>query len=66
MKIYFVSGDKKGFQISKKRVTDMGKIFNLQWIELIGLKKKFGLLNCIYIGDGIFEVHLDMKKYYTQ
>ena len=63
MKIYFVSGDKKGFQISKKRVTDMGfKISHVSAMDRVDwIEKKFGLLNCIYIGDGIFD-HLVMKK----
>tara|TARA_B100000902_G_C27024515_1_gene771293 strand:+ start:182 stop:691 length:510 start_codon:yes stop_codon:yes gene_type:complete len=63
IKIYFVSGDKKGFSISKRRVTDMGfKVFfvpslnRAEWID-----KKFGLKNCIYMGDGIFD-HLVMKN----
>ena len=41
MKIYFVSGDKKGFQISKKelQIWALKYLMYLQWIELIGLKK---------------------------
>jgi 3-deoxy-D-manno-octulosonate 8-phosphate phosphatase (KDO 8-P phosphatase) len=63
IQVYFVSGDKKGFQISKKRVNDMGFKISLvsamdrvKWID-----KKFGLNNCIYIGDGIFD-YLVMRK----
>ena len=48
MKIYFVSGDKKGFQISKKRVTDKGfKISHVSamdrvdWIEKIWFTKLY-------------------------
>ncbi len=63
IKILFISGDKIGFKISRKRVNDMGfnikfvpSIKRVQWIE-----ENFGLKNCIYMGDGIFD-HLVMKK----
>ena len=63
--ILFVSGDKIGFKISKKRVEDMG--FKLKYLPVNirekWLDKKFGLKNCIYMGDGIFD-HLIMKKVY--
>ena len=63
IKIFFVSGDKIGFGISKKRVEDMG--FKLKYLPVNirenWLEKKFGLKNCIYMGDGIFD-HLIMKK----
>tara|TARA_B100000073_G_scaffold348470_1_gene367570 strand:- start:7863 stop:8384 length:522 start_codon:yes stop_codon:yes gene_type:complete len=58
IKIEFVTGDKKGFNISKKRITDdMGYELNLvstikrkEWIE-----KKYPLEKVIYMGDGIFD-----------
>ena len=57
----FITGDKKGFKISKKRVEDMG--FKLKYLPVNirekWLDKKFGLKNCIYMGDGIFD-HLDI------
>ncbi len=63
IKIFFISGDKIGFKISKKRVEDMGfkikfvpSLKRTEWIE-----ENFGLKNCIYMGDGIFD-HLVMKK----
>ncbi len=65
LKIYFVSGDKIGFKISKKRVEDMG--FKLKYLPVdireSWLDKHFGLKNCIYMGDGIFD-HLIMNKAY--
>ncbi len=63
IKIYFVSGDKTGFKISKKRVEDMGFKIKFLPVEIREnwLNKFFGLKNCIYIGDGIFD-HLIMKK----
>jgi len=63
IKILFISGDKIGFKISKKRVEDMGfkikfvpSLKRAEWIE-----QNLGLKNCIYMGDGIFD-HLVMKK----
>ena len=61
--VQFVSGDKIGFKISKKRVEDMG--FKLKYLPVNirenWLDKHYGLKNCIYMGDGIFD-HLIMKK----
>ncbi len=63
IKVYFVSGDKIGFNISKKRVEDMG--FKIKYLPVDirqdWLDKTFGLKNCIYMGDGIFD-HLIMRK----
>tara|TARA_B110000444_G_scaffold261004_1_gene310418 strand:+ start:6963 stop:7496 length:534 start_codon:yes stop_codon:yes gene_type:complete len=58
MNIHFITGDKKGLKISKKRiVTDMGFKLNLvstikriEWIE-----KNYDLNESIYIGDGFFD-----------
>ena len=57
--IEFVSGDKKGFNISKKRITDdMGYQLSLvstikrkEWIQ-----EKYNLKDVIYMGDGIFDI----------
>lgn len=61
--ILFISGDKIGFKISKKRVEDMG--FKIKFVSSINrdkwIEKNFGLKKCIYMGDGIFD-HLVMKK----
>tara|TARA_B100000795_G_C22636248_1_gene374637 strand:+ start:296 stop:805 length:510 start_codon:yes stop_codon:yes gene_type:complete len=63
IKISFISGDKIGFNISKKRVTDMG--FKISFVPALGreqwIDKKYGLKNCIYMGDGIFD-HLVMRN----
>ena len=64
LKVHFVTGDRKGFKISKKRIVyDMGfkldlvsTINRLKWIE-----KKYDLEKTIYMGDGIFD-YLVMKK----
>ena len=55
--IHMVSNDKKGFTISKKRVTDMG--FPLErvgiWERVDWIAKKFNPAETIYMGDGIFD-----------
>ena len=58
--IVFISADKRGFSISKKRIEDMGFP-----IELISeqerynyIKEKFGFENTIFMGDGIFDASL--------
>jgi 3-deoxy-D-manno-octulosonate 8-phosphate phosphatase (KDO 8-P phosphatase) len=64
IRIHFVTGDRKGFKISKKRIVDhMGFKLDLvstikrqEWIE-----QKYDLDKTIYIGDGIFD-YLVMKK----
>jgi len=58
--ISFITADKRGFLISKKRIEDMGYP-----IELVSeseryefVKNKYGLENTIFMGDGIFDVAL--------
>ena len=55
--ISFITSDKRGFSISKKRISDMKfnvKLLNtkdrLTWIE-----KNFDLKQTIFMGDGIFD-----------
>jgi len=57
IEIHFVTGDKKGFPISKKRVEDMGfpitlvsTLNRIQWI-----KEKWEPEKVVYMGDGIFD-----------
>ena len=58
--IFFISADKRGFLISKKRIEDMG--FELDLVaeqdRYSYIKERFGFENTIYIGDGIFDVPL--------
>lgn len=64
IKILFISADKKGFGISKRRIVDdmNFKLFlvsskdRLSWI-----KKRYDLSEIIYMADGIFD-HAIMKK----
>ncbi len=58
LEIRFVTGDKKGFPISKKRIVDdMG--FNLDIVSTIRrldwIKERYRLEEVIYMGDGIFD-----------
>lgn len=58
LKVIAVTGDKRGFEITKKRISeDMGlrlelvsTFERLEWIE-----KNFDAKKCIYMGDGIFD-----------
>lgn len=62
--IRFITADKKGFSISKKRIVeDMGykldlvsTISRIEWI-----KNNYNLENVIFMGDGIFD-HYVMRK----
>lgn len=64
LEIRFVTGDKKGFPISRKRIVDdmgfpldiVSTIRRVEWI-----KEKFPLEQVIYMGDGIFD-HYAMRK----
>jgi 3-deoxy-D-manno-octulosonate 8-phosphate phosphatase (KDO 8-P phosphatase) len=61
IEIRFVTGDKKGFQISRKRIVDdmnfpldlVSTIHRLAWI-----KDLYPLDQVIYMGDGIFDNHV--------
>ena len=64
LKIHFVTQDKKGFAISKKRiVTDMK--YPLDLVKTLDrvewMKKKMSLNKIIYMGDSIFD-HLIFSK----
>jgi len=58
LEIRFITGDKKGFPISKKRIVDdmkykldiVSTIRRLDWIQ-----EHYQLENVIYMGDGIFD-----------
>src|SRR3989344_3386582 len=55
--IVFISADKRGFEISKRRIADMGyEIILVPEGDRYGwVKKNFGFENTIFIGDGIFD-----------
>lgn len=64
IEIRFVTGDKKGFPISKKRIVDdmhypldlVSTIHRKEWIQ-----ERYSLDNVIYMGDGIFD-HYVMRE----
>lgn len=64
LEIIFVTGDRKGFAISKKRIVEdmkyplhlVSTIKRVEWI-----RERFPLEQVIYMGDGIFD-HYVMKK----
>ena len=61
IKILFITSDKRGFKISYQRITkDLGaKILILdEKIRYEYLKKKFGLKNFIYFGDGFYDAKI--------
>jgi 3-deoxy-D-manno-octulosonate 8-phosphate phosphatase (KDO 8-P phosphatase) len=64
LEIRFVTGDKKGFKISKKRINDDMK-FNLDLVSTINridwIKENYNPEEVIYMGDGIFD-HYVMKQ----
>jgi len=62
--IRFITGDKKGYPISKKRIVDdmnypldlVSTIRRIDWIS-----ERFDLSQVVYMGDGIFD-HYVMKE----
>lgn len=64
IEIRFISGDRKGFEISKKRIVDDMKfaldlVSTIQRVEWISAQ--YPLETVIFMGDGIFD-HYVMKK----
>jgi 3-deoxy-D-manno-octulosonate 8-phosphate phosphatase (KDO 8-P phosphatase) len=64
VEIRFVTGDKKGFAISHKRIVDDMK-FPLELVSTIHrvdwIKERYALEDVIYMGDGIFD-HYVMRE----
>lgn len=65
--IQMISGDKRGFSITKKRIDDMNFPFDLvstfervKWIE-----EKFNPEETIYMGDGIYDALVFEKVGYS-
>ncbi len=64
LEIRFITGDRKGFEISRKRIVDdmgykldlVSTIKRLEWI-----KKSYTPKSVIYMGDGIFD-HYVMRE----
>ena len=64
----FVTGDKKGYPISKKRISDDMK-FQLDLVSTIHrvewIKKRYNLAEVIYMGDGIFDHYVMQRVGYS-
>ncbi len=68
LEVRFVTGDKRGFNISQKRIVedmkfplDLVSTFNrINWIE-----KRYPLNEVIYMGDGIFDHYVFRKIGYS-
>jgi 3-deoxy-D-manno-octulosonate 8-phosphate phosphatase (KDO 8-P phosphatase) len=66
--VRFVTGDKKGFPISKKRIVDdMG--FDLDIVSTVRrvewIAERYPLESVIYMGDGIFDHYVMTKVGYS-
>jgi len=68
IKIRFVTGDKKGFPISKKRIVDDMK-FDLDLVSTIHrvewIAEHYPLESVVYMGDGIFDHYVMSKVGYS-
>lgn len=65
--VEFITADKNGYAITKRRVVnDMKFKLSLvsEKIRINYLEKKFGLKNIIYMGDGIFDAEILKKSFY--
>ena len=64
----FVTGDKNGYPISKKRISDDMK-FKLDLVSTIHrvewIKKRYNLAEVIYMGDGIFDHYVMQRVGYS-
>ena len=68
MQIRFVTGDKKGFDISKKRIVDdmgyeldlVSTIKRIDWI-----RERYNIKEVIYMGDGIFDHYVMQEVMYS-
>ncbi len=66
--IEFISADKRGFDISRKRIeNDMGyKISLVSSAERINwITKNFNLSEVVFMGDGVFDHHVMKKVAYS-
>ena len=68
MEIMFVTGDKKGFSISRKRIVDDMK-YSLELVSTIKrvawISERYPLNEVIYMGDGIFDHYVFKKVGYS-
>ena len=61
IKVVFISADKRGFEITKKRIVqDMGQeLYPVSESERLDfIKNNYGLENVIYMGDGYYDAKI--------
>jgi 3-deoxy-D-manno-octulosonate 8-phosphate phosphatase (KDO 8-P phosphatase) len=66
--VRFVTGDRKGFSISEKRIVgDMGyKLDLVSTIKRVDwIKERFDLSDIVYMGDGIFDHYVMQEVLYS-
>ncbi len=67
IEIRFISGDKRGFEITKKRIDDMN--FKLDYVSTIKrmdwIKENYNPDEVIYMGDGIFDCYVMKEVFYS-
>lgn len=68
IEIRFLTGDKRGFKISKKRIVNDMK-FDLDLVSTIKriawISERYSLSDVIYMGDGIFDHYVFKKVGYS-
>jgi 3-deoxy-D-manno-octulosonate 8-phosphate phosphatase (KDO 8-P phosphatase) len=68
LEVRFVTGDRKGFSISKKRIVDdmghkldlVSTINRIDWI-----RERYNLSEVVYMGDGIFDHYVMREVIYS-
>lgn len=67
LNIHMISGDKRGFSITKKRIDDMKLPIDLvsTFERVSWIKKRYKLSETIYMGDGIFDALVFDKVVYS-
>lgn len=67
MDILFVTGDRRGIEISRRRVEDMH--FELHLVSTIKridwIKERYNPMDVVYMGDGIFDHYVMMEVGYA-
>ncbi len=68
LEILFISGDARGFEISKRRIVDDMK-YPLELVSAFEradwLERRFNLSEVVYMGDGIFDHHVMRRVGYS-
>lgn len=66
IKIIFISADKRGFAITKKRIDDMGcDLYYVNEEQRFDFIKSYGFDNVIFVGDGIYDAKIMPHCFYS-